>query len=237
MNKKVLILVVVIAVAVAVGVGGYFYSQSKARRLVEDLFNNVPGVSKSEVGRVNYAVFKKTLVVDDVDLNFTGKNPEKLEIKQMVLEKPNIDRFEHLISGEGDPESDLLAESYSIAGVKVRYETHTLSVGQYRLMEPRLGKLPFGNLEKAKADPSVFKESQIVKAFYHQDEEQISLLVRTPDGNSRVVPISKSAFTFRGKPHTELPRQETDREMFKTAELLNRRQGKFVSLEVFKSQA
>lgn len=86
-------------------------------------------------------------------------------------------------------------------------------------------------------EETVVIKGKILKAVYHEDEEQISLVVRVPDGSPKVVPISKSAFTFHGKPHTELPKEETDREMFKTAELFNRRKGASVSLNIFTSQA
>jgi hypothetical protein len=86
-------------------------------------------------------------------------------------------------------------------------------------------------------EESVILKAKIIKAVYHKEQEQISLLVRTPDGQPRVVPLSKSSFTFHGKSPKDLPREETDKEMLKTTELLNRREGSFLSLKVFKSQA
>lgn len=85
-------------------------------------------------------------------------------------------------------------------------------------------------------EEKVVVRARIVKAKYHSSQEKISLLVRTQDGVSKVVPISKSSFTFRGKSHKEIPKKETDKEMEKTALLLNRRKGSWIRLELFKSQ-
>jgi hypothetical protein len=93
------------------------------------------------------------------------------------------------------------------------------------------------NSQNPAKEDNVVLRAKIIKAVYHKDEERISLLVRTPDGNPRLVPLSKSAFTFHGKSHKELSREETDREMLRTTELLNRREGSFLLLKVFKSQA
>lgn len=86
------------------------------------------------------------------------------------------------------------------------------------------------------SEPMVVVDCKIIRATYHKTRETIALQVRTPDGTDRVTYMHKANFTFGGRKHSDLPAVETDREMEKTADLLNRRSGHKLKLKMYKSQ-
>ena len=74
----------------------------------------------------------------------------------------------------------------------------------------------------------------ILHAAYYPAKETIAVHVkRDDDGREAISYLPKSALKFNGQSHMDLPREETDRQMEKTADLFLRRKGAKIKLSVF----
>lgn len=79
-------------------------------------------------------------------------------------------------------------------------------------------------------------KATIVDAKYDAQLKCIALLVHFPNGEARSLPMYASAFSFHGRPYSEVPATEVDREMEKTAQLYRRRKGSKLNVETFENQ-
>lgn len=79
-------------------------------------------------------------------------------------------------------------------------------------------------------------KGEIITAQYHKDLGQIAVALVTEDGQRRSGVLYASNFLFGGKPPTEVPQEDVDREMEKTAELFRQRRGATVKLEIYEQQ-
>jgi hypothetical protein len=84
-------------------------------------------------------------------------------------------------------------------------------------------------------EPSSVVECRIIRAAYHRSKETIALQIRAGDG-MRVAYLHKSNFMFRGRKHSDVPREETDKEMEKTTAMMNARAGTKLRIRMYQSQ-
>lgn len=87
-----------------------------------------------------------------------------------------------------------------------------------------------------KYDDTMIVEGKIEFAKYDIEKETLTVVVRLPNGECRGTYTHKSVLKFHGKDWRDLPKEETDMEMEKTAVLFNKRKGSKVKLEVFAHQ-
>lgn len=84
-------------------------------------------------------------------------------------------------------------------------------------------------------EETIVVKATILRADYFPDREVMIVHVRKEDGQDAAVPIPKSAYKFRGKHHMDLPKEETDREMAKTAAAYAKAKGRRINLRVYKT--
>lgn len=77
----------------------------------------------------------------------------------------------------------------------------------------------------------------IQDAVYYLDQGAIAVQLGLTDGTRRAAYVHKSAVTFFGKPFREVPSDEVDRQMEKTAELFRQARGRRIKLEIGEDQA
>lgn len=87
-----------------------------------------------------------------------------------------------------------------------------------------------------KLDQTMIIEGKIQFAKYDVAKETLTVVVKLANGEHRGTYTHKSVFKFHGKDWRDLPKEETDMEMEKTAILFNKRKGATVKLEVFAHQ-
>jgi hypothetical protein len=87
-----------------------------------------------------------------------------------------------------------------------------------------------------KYDSTVVVDGKIEFAKYDPVKETLAVVVRLQNGECRGTYTHKSVFKFHGRDWSSLPKEETDMEMEKTAQLFNKRKGARVKLEVFAHQ-
>lgn len=73
----------------------------------------------------------------------------------------------------------------------------------------------------------------ILHAAYYPEKETLAVHVKREDGREAVSYLPKSALRFNGQHHLDLSKEETDRQMEKTADLFLRRKGAKIRLRVF----
>jgi hypothetical protein len=86
-------------------------------------------------------------------------------------------------------------------------------------------------------DGKVVLRGEILNAVYHQSDETLVVALRLPDGTLRSSCLPKSAFNFHGRRHDSISKEESDREMEKTAAMFRDARGKRVNMEMFRHQA
>ena len=84
-------------------------------------------------------------------------------------------------------------------------------------------------------DQKVIK-GRILNATFFPEEGYIGIKLKLDDGSVRAAYMHKSSVTFRGKPWTEIPADEVNREMKKTTDSFNKAQGKYIKLQAYKHQ-
>jgi len=77
----------------------------------------------------------------------------------------------------------------------------------------------------------------IITAVYHKDLGQLAVSLKMEDGSKRSGIIFANAMKFHGRPAAEVPAEEIDAEMEKTAELFRRAKGRNIKLEIHEEQA
>ena len=85
-------------------------------------------------------------------------------------------------------------------------------------------------------DEQVVVKARVLEAQYFPSEGYIGLKLKLDDGSTRATDLHKSSFTFRGRPWKEVPQEECDREMEKTARLFAKARGRSISLRMYKHQ-
>jgi len=78
-------------------------------------------------------------------------------------------------------------------------------------------------------------KATILRAAYYPDKETIMVHVKKEDGQEAVIPQPKAAFKFHGQHYMDLPKEETDREMAKTADAYAKAKGRKINLQVYKT--
>lgn len=85
-------------------------------------------------------------------------------------------------------------------------------------------------------DKQVKIEGTIINAKYHPLQKALIIAVRLPNGEARSCVDYANSHTFHGRPYKDVPSEEIDREMEKTAELYCRRKGGKISLQIYENQ-
>jgi len=76
----------------------------------------------------------------------------------------------------------------------------------------------------------------ILNAKYHPLQKALIIAIRLPNGDAKSCVDYASSHTFHGQAYKDVPPEEIDQEMEKTAELYRRRKGSDINLQIYENQ-
>jgi hypothetical protein len=91
----------------------------------------------------------------------------------------------------------------------------------------------------AKDDDLVTIRGVVADAKYFKEEGYIVVKLRLADGSTRSACLHRSNFTFHGRDHSDVPADERDAEMERTANLFRRSgdNGRKITVRMYRHQA
>ncbi len=77
---------------------------------------------------------------------------------------------------------------------------------------------------------------KIITAAYHPLQKALIIAIRLPNGDARSCVDYASSHTFHGRAYKDVPPEEIDREMEKTAELYRSRKNCDIFIQIYENQ-